>query len=323
MKRHIRPSLLIPSLVLLGATTTARADVMQDVATYMNNIRSHVPANFAPLRNAPPLEVLAELRKYANDPDRSVRSSATGIASGFSLRYADPKVRRQAAQLLVDSGVSDPDPGLARHAAQDLLDFNRADFTDEMRQVINQALTTDPTPAFEVVLLAGVADVKAAEGRLRQMVREGSWTAQLALARMGDKAAIANVLARANAVTAPEIPVAANGMAIAADGTKTYDATRKSYEIVKLVQDLAYVRQPEVVEFLLSELFSDKVLPGNGSDVPGGRYASLVADELDGVIVGFPDKKKRATYKTPKEEIAALRSWADKRGAVTSQSIKR
>lgn len=322
MKRYVRPNLLFSSLALLCATATAKANVAADVTTLMNSIRSHSPADIAPLRNAPPLEVLEELRKYANDPDRSVRSAATGIASGFSLRYTDPKVRRQAAQLLVDSGVSDPDPGLARHAAQDLLDFNRADFTDEMRQVINQAVNVT-NPEFEVVLLVGVADVRAAEGRLRQMAREGSWTAQLALARMGDKAAIANVLAKAEATTAPDIPVAANGMAITADGKKTYDATGKSYEILKLVRNLAYVRQPEVVEFLLSELFSDKVLPGNGSDVPSSSYAKLIADELDGVIVGFPDKAKRATYKTPKEELAALRAWADKRGAVTSLSIKR
>ncbi len=130
------------------------------------------------------------------------------------------------------------------------------------------------------MLLAGIAEVRSAAPRLHQLANGGSWSAQLALARMGDPMAIRYVIDRVE---------------------NSKDEVRR---VTRALDDLAFIRQPEAVEVIIKYLFSDKSTPASPPDVGSVRYAYYAAKALEEIIEGFP-----AWIANTEAGVARARHW--------------
>ncbi len=262
----VSPTFAVAPVVADAAQAVAPvvADAAQAVAEEMEEARRHKGSFHEKVSAASPLEVLAELRKYINDPDKRVRIRALDLAGWVShQKHTTRNVRQQAIRFFLDVASTNLDGDTRDDAVRSLTGFSRADFTGQMRQEIYQLL--QKSPSGNLALLAGVADVRAAAPQLRKLADSGNWNAQLALARMGDPMAIQYVIAKVEGVE------------------------NRPGRLDKPLHYLAFIRQPQAVEVLLKYLFSDERTAPSPPDVGSSPHASFAFDELKGIIEGFPD----------------------------------
>ncbi len=263
------------------------------------------------MEKATPGKVLAELKKYANHPDKKVRARTFDLAWRVLKRSAERGTRQQALRHMLSIVVSDPDPLTARSSSESLvaraaLDLRAADFTGEMRQWIHGMVQQKhPYPAD--LLLAGIADVQSAKPRLNELAREPAlpgqtgwtnekWAAHLALARMGDAAATRLCIQKVAGVTS------------------------EVQRVTLALQDIAYIRQPEAVAVLVEYLFSEKRLPSLDGE-PGGKYAQRALEHLTEMLEDFPVKNKEFGYSNA--DIEQARQWITQQGGAAKLKIKR
>jgi hypothetical protein len=76
--------------------------------------------------------------------------------------------------------------------------------------------------------------------------------------------------------------------------------------VVRLLKELSYVRQPEVVDYLHTYLKSDKMEAYKGRDVVPTSYGQRAAIALAQMLHGFPWKKD---YAPNQEMIERCRKW--------------
>jgi hypothetical protein len=94
------------------------------------------------------------------------------------------------------------------------------------------------------------------------------------------------------------------------DGDKVLSPARseedEAQRVLRILPHIAYIRQPEAIEFLWEYLRSDKTLPPiDGIRIP---YAQWVLHLLIPCLEGFPIQARDArNYKT--EEIELARQW--------------
>ncbi len=277
------------------------ADAAGDVASLMNKVHKGEEVDISAVEAAPPEQVLAEVPKYLNNSDKSVRMEAVRRISSIATYSPNRDTRKKGMRLLFDVATSHSDPRIAGYAAEGLLNFSRADFAPEMQGAIYRHLMSHKD-AGEVnpkaILLAGIAGVKASAGRLREFASSSSkgmrWIAQLALARMDDQAAIQVVVTAAKNET---------------DSTKRLES----------LHDLAFIRQPEAVGVMVTYLFSDEETPKSDSDAPSTKYAHTAIDYLAEIIENFPPKS--GPYMDAYVDTA--RQWIIEQGGTAKLKIKR
>jgi hypothetical protein len=158
-----------------------------------------------------------------------------------------------------------------------LQDFRKEDFNQKSMGLLNSLpWSEDFCPA--AIRLIGIAEVRPALPRLKAQVQnhplpepppagyqsKNTWAAWLALARLGDDAALAYVIRRVRAEE--DIIVRAT----------------------ILFDDLGYTRRPAAFDALKSYLNSDKRLPAVKDTVPGRLEASYAAAVFSKHIKGFP-----------------------------------
>jgi hypothetical protein len=239
------------------------------------------------------------VRKYLRDPDKEVRGHAAAIARMVAHRHPALEIRREAMRMNLDVMQTDPDPMLRADIAKTLAQSSlRDDFTDEMRQEIAALvqkpdhLTAGTYLGEQVILLAGVADAQSATPRLRQLAGKGSFSAQLALARLGDPAATQYVIG------------------------KVESAGSRLGHFEKPLHYLAFTRQPAAVAVIIKYLFIE------GSSTPSFDTGSVpfaldAARALDGVVEGFPSTLAFG------DTVARSREWVTKQGGVANLKIRR
>lgn len=128
----------IIAVTLFVFATSAFADVKQDVAVLMEHIRNNEEVDDTAVRKNPPLEIIAQLDKYRNDPDESVQVSAADYTLGTAVRSGELPVVQAAVLSLLDTAAREPTTAVTRNAADRLLIFPRAAFTEEARQIVHQ-----------------------------------------------------------------------------------------------------------------------------------------------------------------------------------------
>jgi len=230
-------SVLIASLAVVGKP--AMADTKSDVQALMENVRKHEVVDNTTVLDDPPLEVLAELPRYMDDPDHSVRTGALTLALGVARRNPGLDIQQKVVQFLLNVAESGDTSGLSRLASERLVSFSRAAFTDESKKAVER-LMARPEPWPEVVLLAGVINLQAAKPQLEKWSQgednkigwfgRRTWAAHLALARMGVETEIDYCIKR-----------------VESEKDSVMRATR-------LLRDLAYIRQPQTVAVLVNYL---------------------------------------------------------------------
>jgi hypothetical protein len=80
----------------------------------------------------------------------------------------------------------------------------------------------------------------------------------------------------------------------------------EDYRVESLLNELSYVRQPEVVDYLHTYLKSDKLEAYKGIDVVRSTYAQYAAIALGRMLCGFPWKKD---FPPKPEMIERCREW--------------
>ncbi len=295
MMKRLIPVVVLGAVAFLSGLAPAVAGVREDVAQQIERKRKGESKGLKDLLKAPLSEVVTEFRKYANDPDDRIRMYVTDTTTFLAVKSSDRAARRQAAQLVLEVSASDPDLGLASRASGKLATFSSADFTPQMRKVIYGFLQR-PIVFSEDILLVGVAEVRAAEPKLRERAAKGDWAAHLALARMGDEAEILHVVSEVE---------------------NEKDAVKK----IMRASSLGYIRQPEGVEVLVRWLFrNDFMFPGEGDIMPT-EYASTAMLLLAPIVENGPDfPGSYGVYGI--DEINQMREWIAKKG-VANLKIKR
>lgn len=190
------------------------------------------------------------------------------------------------------AALDDPSPLVAQAAVRGLNGFEAEDHSAGSRAELARHLAAE-RPSSELVLAVGAARIESARGRLSELAggaaeRPGvrtrvAWSAQLALARMGDGEALAAVLARE-----------------AAEESLVQRAAR-------LWQDLAYTRRPEALGVLVAALDGEERLPAAMEGRPGVPAAQYAADAIASSLRRSPVRRRYiGTYTS--DEIARLRA---------------
>lgn len=299
MKRQTADVLAVitTALLLCSASTAVSAGQNEDeqlsrnMAATMQDARNSEAGNpqELALEKVSPGKVLAELKKYAGDPDSRVRGRTFDLAGRVLKRSADRGTREQALRYMLSMVVSDPEPLTARSSSESLVarDLRAADFTDEMKQWIH-GLVQQKNRYPADLLLAGIADVQSARPRLNELAPQ-QWAACLALARMGDKQQIDYCIAK-------------------------FKAEGNTVRRIWLLGNIAYIRQPEAIAVLVQDVFSEKREPSTDpEDYPGMPYSYRALEYLLMSVDGIPQTMN----------IAVARKWLEKQGDVAKLKIKR
>jgi hypothetical protein len=178
-----------------------------------------------------------------------------------------------------------------RQALERLLEFSKADFPPAAATDIEK-LVRVRDPHSEALLLAGLLDVRGVIKDLKPLAKneEGrspfsnnAWSANLALARLGDAGAVKHCVE-----------------AIAAEA----DLSQR----VRHFPELAYIRQEAATRELVRHLMSEERLPGVKPGDPGGKIAVNALHALAESIEGFPIMTDRHGEYT-EEQITTARKW--------------
>ena len=226
--------LALPLAPLLAQSSTTT------LQTYLTAIRQNQrPAAPAELwQNAEQhAEVVTALPLYYSDTIPEVRAQAYYLAKQVGTYSQDEAIRQQVTSQLV-GGLSDEESGITGQVHSYLTAFGPADFTSEARQQIAVLLPQRPAHFSRLLKLVGTLNMTDQIPTLRNLLPSLSarerWTAQLALARLGDREALANVLARVKRELVNDDVV---------------------YE---LLPDLVYTRQKAAIDYLITIVQSNE-----------------------------------------------------------------
>jgi len=276
--------LLVMSLSMLQAVYAQEAtqNVGELLSMKMSQVRKNEPVTFSDdsILVADPKGVLGKLRLFEQDPSARVRHSAYTIAWQIAKRSEDLRIRQEVVRRLLIAS-NDTEQLVWQQASMRLLSFNAEDFSGAAKSLVRERISEyTPKRKREMVLVAGVANIQGEMNRLREMLIDESgyekgphsgrwygtvgWAARLALSRMGSGEDVAYAISMVEAELDPVI------------------------RVTRLLNDLAYIRQPQVVEILKRYLEIDERLPMIKATVPGTRYCQYALNLLAQIIEGFP-----------------------------------
>jgi hypothetical protein len=309
-----------------------------DLAAYINSVRqgNYNDSELYPLTQRYGTPLLPPLRRYARDENPAVAFEASR-SMFFLLKSADNLPDRQKiVDCLIEMLNEDYHTDLRCDAVRPMLVLSRAsDFTPGAKQILQSWVASicdgtykNPYQIQEIILLVGIANVQSQlarlgelvgrwDDRLRQMHQReiGEWHKQMvaygenpprglqasgellrkktywqssslwdvlrARARMGMKEDIRRCIEMAESHPDP------------------------NYRAAYLFDQLAYIRQPEVVEYLRSYLDDNRVPVRRSKDVVVASYAARAASALAGMFENPPIK----SYQTRPENILTLQKW--------------
>jgi len=246
-----------------------------------------------------PEVILAELQVFEKDPVERVRWEAHAIGWRIAIQSDEPQIRRDVVSSLIRA-CSDPSGLVRESAAEFLLAFTAEAFTEDTKTWL-RALVASDKPERGMILVAGVADLRDQAPKLRALLADetrlhpetpgargwyGSipWTARMALGRMGSRDDIERCIELVESEPDPVLRVG------------------------RLLQHLAFIRQPRAIALLQAYLESDKGLPpeqGEGAPLYAQYALNLLALTLD----NFPVRYKRSPAMYPQEDIELARTW--------------
>lgn len=243
------------------------------------------------------VNLLTFLKKYHKDSSYKVRFISYSLAYDFARSSSDLTIKREIVNSLTNA-LFDIDLLVMQYAAKRLLTFRYFNFSDEAKISITKAITGDNVK-YDVILLAGVADLYNATNVLKQIIKANtakdstsnvgkwyykiSWAAHLALARLGSEYDLQYCIDRIK--------------------SEQDDVTK----IVFLLKDLAYTRQPAAIEEIVKYLKSEKRLPPVDKGAPEAKYSEYAIHMLSQIVKDFPVAFRDVGYSD--NEIQMARQW--------------
>jgi len=314
MKKLILCTRLL-SFVLLLQANVGFASEPNDIATALSNLMSQVRHKEHPrscisdaqLKNTDPKQVLAALAPYEKDEDRRVRRMAYFYEVRLARVHANPEIKQEVVKRLVEGLFT----GSSEQATEWLLSFTEQDFNEASKTMIREAMAR-AYPGRSTVLICGVANIQEELPRLKELLIDEpnymanrspvtspdahimwsytvGWAARLARARMGVKEDIEKCI----------------------ELVKTAEKDSFNIVVVHLLKDIAYIRQPEAIDYLRQYLNSDRRLaptnPGNIGEPVANYVMNFIAESLDNYPI-----ERREVRNYSEQEIELCRKWMSK-----------
>ena len=246
---------------------------------------------------------ISKLKKATNDsPMNNIRGSekkvlqllrerepVTASKEDIEIAYScglmmkkvkNQQLRKEMVERITNTCMTDSSSKCNR-ASNLLRSMQVKDFSNEAKQnIYKKALASGFKNS--TTLLIGFLNIQKAYAQMKEEISSNNnvhWYTKLALARMGDESQIQDCL---DEIAISEHP-----------------------KFFKL-QEMAYIKQPQLVNIYNYYLQSDKAIP-DSYDVRGIDDASLGAKYLARLLIGFPLEFQTSPY-TP-AQIALARQW--------------
>ncbi len=240
-------------------------------------------------------DVLIALSAYCNDSLSAIRSKAFAITRTIGVKAKQSSIRQESNQKLIQA-CRDKDSGIIGSVLGYLTEFKKEDFTSVAKDSLRSVFKSRPAHLHQLIKLIGFIELNDLQPDLRLISAQSDaskrdrWAAQLALARMGDKAMMQNIIERVKKQQVNDDVV---------------------YEVFP---DLIYTRQMEAISYLTRVLFSDE---SNCLTADTEREAKIpcayrVMEQLAPVIEDYPLKLDESGDVKTKDYVAALkkvREW--------------
>jgi len=232
-----------------------------------------------------PNDIFAQAMQLIQDPNATVKEYGYQLLQVAGRTYQNPTIRQTAVSVFIEEFT---DPGQPGSCSEMLLehfqkkDYN-ADAKKKLRQRLDEVLSNQSEGYYarDIILLVGAADMQTEMDRLQWLIdqiheplqpfgaqtprwHEEAFTALKAKARMGDQEAIQKCISLVDAVT------------------------DEDFKVITLLKHIAYIRQPQAVDYIKQYLYSDKKARDLGPNFPGAPYFYMAAHCLEKMIVGFP-----------------------------------
>lgn len=281
---------------LLFAFLRSQAQSEEMIATHLTAVRQNQrPAAPASLWQNPEQhhEVLTALTPYYSDTLTTVRAQAYFLAKQVGTYSQDKAVRQRAVDQLT-GGLRDEDSSIGGRVYNYLDEFDAADFSPETQQSVSDLLSRRLAHFSQLLRLVGALNMQEQTTTLQSLLPSLSardrWTAQLALARLGDPEALASVLDRA----------------------KRYPVNDDV--VYELLPDLVYTRQKQALDYLVAIVQShEKNCSSADPEADEGiRCGYRVLELLAPVIRNFPlavDESGDLTVSDYPKALQQARQW--------------
>lgn len=286
---------LLAALLLSAAPASAAPVPAEDakalVRMYFANVEKGM-GDSGPIFAAPAKDVIPALGEYLQKGTDEQQSRAARMISLLGRQSKDKDVRTLAVKTLLDYATTEGKPAV-RGALIDLLHFSKADFPTKAGAAIEK-LVRERDPHSEAFLLAAIVDVRSVIKDLKTLAAvppgpanspfiNPSWSAHLALARLGEEDSLKHCI-------------------------ETIEAEKDWAQKTRHFEDLVFTRQDAAVEALGRYLFSEERLPGLKRGDPGTRVALYALEVMAQSVDGFPIKSEGGPAHT-EEQLTAARKW--------------
>lgn len=244
------------------------------------------------------------LENYKQDPSRNVREAALTTFYEIGINSRDIDIRQRTVDNLVE-GIFDSSTLVREHISKLLQEFSQEDFSLGTKERLMTAIRTKPD--YNVILAVGLANIQEALPILAEI-------------RTSEVERIEQLMARQKAgsglyKTRWDVSALYRGSLLASGRMGEINSIEEYIHRVENLKELStrlyfinllqYVRQPEVIEFLLKYLNSNEYYGGEG-DVVKALVAVDIAKMLVNMIDGFPSRE----YLEQEEAyIARCREW--------------
>lgn len=226
-------------------------------------------------------KTLQLLRK--RKPTTSTKENIEIVYSYWSVmkKVVNQPLRKEMVEKITNACKTDSSAKCYRAFAA-LRSMRIQDFSSESKQNIYYKALASRFQDDNTTLLVGFLNIREAYTDLKKMVNssDATWDIKVALARMGDESQIQDCLS--------EIPRVSERLNLI------------------MLHKMAYIKQPQLIDIYNEYLQSDKVIP-DSYDVRGFDYASLGANYLARLLVGFPFSAKITKYAP--NQITLTRQW--------------
>lgn len=268
--------------------------------------RQHIDS-FDQIREKYGIALIPHLEEYTTDPCETVSWCAYSNMIHIGLDSNSLTDRQKIVYYILRNLYDDKMKiGDRQYSAERLQQFIAEDFSEESRDILKKLFSRDLEGKLgnlydigsDIFLLIGVADMKSELPVLKDYIEKNSeefnnsirekkfwysqtvWKALKARARMGAKEDIQKCIKLVE------------------------DEPDEIIRVTRLLKDLSYVRQSEVVEYLNKYLNIDKVIPPQNIDTLPIDYALKAAEALENMIKDFPGPSRKFPF-----DVEFCRKW--------------
>lgn len=287
--------ILVLSLLCSGAHAVAQKnDKLLEV--YFSEVRANkfpvIPKQLTIAENA--RHTLDQITPYLHDTVLNVRAKAYTIVNLAGNNSRQNDVRADAVLKLI-AGAIDQNAGNAGLALDYLSNFLSTDFNAVAKDSLGSLFTHRPYHFAKIIRLTGFAGLTNLINQIRPLTQPGNpqqvrWSAILALARMGDPSAIANMMTRVK-----KLPVSDD-------------------VVYQIFPDLIYTKNREAFNYMIEVMASDEknclsADAENEQPIPCGyRIMELLAAAIKNYPLAL-DKSGDIKSDDYLRSLAAVRYW--------------